>query len=92
MKTLLAMFFSLLFLVNCYSIDKSKVGGKDVIVATQMNPVIFTLWGAPATACLDDLNKQGVTQVSSAQGPATGGMFSTSRLSGTEACQAVGVK
>ncbi|EMY77535.1 hypothetical protein LEP1GSC060_0170 [Leptospira weilii serovar Ranarum str. ICFT] len=92
MKKILFLTFVVGLIANCYSIDKTKVGGKDVITATQMNPVIFTAWGAPVTACLNDLNKEGATQVVDARGAATGGMFSTSRISGTEACQATGVK
>lgn len=94
MKKIFILFslIAIALVVNCYSIDKVKVGGKDVITATQMNPVIFTAWGAPVTACLNDLNKEGVTQVVDAKGAPTGGLFSTSRLSGTEACQATGVK
>ncbi|WP_032809680.1 MULTISPECIES: hypothetical protein [unclassified Leptospira] len=91
-KILFLTFVVVGLIANCYSIDKTKVGGKEVITATQMNPVIFTAWGAPVTACLNDLNKEGATQVVDARGAATGGMFSTSRISGTEACQATGVK
>lgn len=78
--------------VNCKSIDKSKVGGKEVVVASQMNLVIFTALGAPVSACLDDLNKEGVTNVANAAGAPTGGLFSTYRLSSVEGCQAAGTK
>ncbi|MCG6146190.1 hypothetical protein [Leptospira bandrabouensis] len=92
MKKILLMAAVAALVANCYSIDKTKVGGKEVVTATQMNPAIFTMWGAPVTACLDDLNKEGVTQVVDAKGPATKGLFTTSRISTTEACQATGVK
>lgn len=76
----------------CSSVDRTKVGGKEVVTATQSKPVIFTGLGAPVTACLDELNTQGVTTVTNANGAPTGGLFSSSRISGTESCQATGVK
>ncbi len=92
MKKTALIFLSIFAMANCYSIDKTKVGGKEVVTASQMNPAILTLWGAPVTACLDDLQKEGVTQVVDAKGAPTKGLFILSRISGTESCQATGVK
>lgn len=88
----LAAAVAALVAVNCKSIDKAKVGGKEVVVASQYNIVIFTALGAPVTACLDDLNKEGVTTVTNSNGAPTGGLFSTYRLSSAEGCQAAGTK
>jgi hypothetical protein len=88
----LAAVAAALVAVNCKSIDKAKVGGKEVVVASQMNLVIFTAMGAPVTACLDDLGKEGVSTVTNVGGQPTGGLFSTFRLSSVEGCQAAGTK
>ena len=81
-----------LALFNCASIDKTSVNGKEVVTATRAAPVIFPVLGAPVTKCLDDLNDQGVSTVNNAAGAPTGGLFSISRLTGSESCQATGTK
>ncbi|MCB1140052.1 MAG: hypothetical protein KDK23_14920 [Leptospiraceae bacterium] len=81
-----------LALFNCASIDKTSVNGKEVVTATRAAPVILTAIGAPVTDCLDDLNKEGVSTVTNANGAPTKGLFSVSRLTGSENCQATGVK
>ena len=78
--------------ISCASIDRAKVGDKEVVVATRMAPVIFTLWGAPVGECIEDLKKEGVQEVTTVIGPPTGGLFVLLRLFSVEACQAVGVK
>ena len=95
MKKILLILTSMVIafaLVNCKSIDKTNVGGKTVVTASQMQPVIFTAMGAPVTACLDDLEAEGVKNVTNANGAPTGGLFIVSRLSGSEQCQATGTK
>ncbi|MEQ8353088.1 MAG: hypothetical protein RH862_16490 [Leptospiraceae bacterium] len=81
-----------LALFNCASIDKTTVKGKEVVTSTHAAPVIFTALGAPVTKCLDDLDEEGVTTVTNANGAPTNGLFSISRLTGSEQCQATGVK
>tara|TARA_B100001939_G_scaffold348121_1_gene372815 strand:+ start:6401 stop:6688 length:288 start_codon:yes stop_codon:yes gene_type:complete len=81
-----------LALFNCASIDKTSVNGKEVVTATRAAPVIFTVLGAPVTKCLDDLNEENVTTVANASGAPTNGLFSISRLTGSESCQATGTK
>ena len=90
------------FAFNCKSVDKANVGGKEVIVASEMNPVIFTVWGAPVTKCIEAVKAEGATKIANANQsivgnlgalPAgTNGLYSSSRLSSTEACQATGIK
>lgn len=75
----------------CASIDRSSVNGKDVVTATRAAPVIFTMMGAPTSACLADLDKAGVKEVNDVQG-SNENAFILSRLSGVEACQATGSK
>lgn len=75
---------------NCRSIDKTKIAGKDAVVATQVAPVIFGAIGASAQDCLDAISKEGVTEVKSVNGQNEG--FLISRLSGSEMCQATGLK
>ena len=76
---------------NCKSIDKTKISGKDAVVATQASPVIFTALGATAQSCIDALSAEGVTEVKSANGISENAPF-LSRLSGFEMCQATGTK
>ena len=90
---------ALLFALNCKSIERSSVNGKEVVVANQMNPVIFTVWGAPVSKCLADLEAEGVKEVTQAESGVgagvwigKGGLFSSSRLSSTEYCRATGTK
>ncbi|EMM74007.1 hypothetical protein LEP1GSC038_2268 [Leptospira weilii str. 2006001855] len=47
MKKILFLAFVVGLIANCYSIDKTKVGGKDVITATQLNPVFLPLGERP---------------------------------------------
>lgn len=77
---------------SCASIDQTSVNGKQVVTATRSAPVILTAIGAPVTKCLDDLNEAGVTTVTNANGAPTHGLYSISRLTGSESCQATGTK
>ncbi len=93
MKSLLGLSLLVLVLASgCASIDKSKAGGKDVIIATRATPVIFTFWGSPVDACVKDLQAAGVKDIVNVSGSPTGGLFILSRLWGLDSCQAVGTK
>ena len=85
--------------VQCKSVDKNKMGNQEVIMVSEVNPVIFTAWGAPAEKCIKELHEQGGKKLVHAEHGLWGGikigdsgLFSSSRLSSSEYCRAVGTK
>lgn len=80
-------------LTNCQSVDRTKAGGKEVIVASKYGPVFFNGEGYNVATCVDTLKKEGVTEITNVSGAPTGGLFSSYRsLTGSDACQAAGTK
>ena len=75
---------------NCKSIDKTTIGGKPAVTATQVSPVIFGALGATAQSCIDAIAAEGATEIEAVKGISENASI-LSRLSGLEACQATGV-
>jgi uncharacterized protein YcfL len=75
---------------GCASVQTTQLNGQTVVISTHAAPVIFTAIGAPLSKCLKDLDANGVTTVVDADGPNEDLLIS--RISGSESCQATGVK
>jgi hypothetical protein len=103
MKKLLILLIGLTTLVNCKTIDKTTVGGKETIVVNHgmfgmKNLALFnSVFSSDMEDCLKDLQAEGVTEVTSLNGTSKDSadrkLFSVPlSTSYAEGCQAVGHK
>lgn len=85
-----------LLMINCQSVDKGKVGGRDAVVVNYYPRVALfnSVFSGDVEDCLDTLKANGGTEITSLYGTSKDsvnrGFFAT--ISANETCQAIGLK
>jgi len=98
MKKIAFSFVAVLFIismVNCKTVTKAQVGGKDVIHVDMLGVAIVGSGGAPVGACINEVGNEGATRLIEANGSGTDGIPGIIRMIGTvvtEGCTAIGSK